>query len=177
MAELATIARPYAQALFQVSAGRSSQDTAQWLSQLAVVAADPSLQQVAMNPRLSHEQLFSLITSLLPRELPEEGCNFLRVILQNERVAALPEIARQFSILSTEAGGASDAVIYTAYPLEGEALASLVLKLEHRFGKKLDVRVVQDGSLIGGVRVVVGDEVLDASVKARVEQMRQALTA
>ena len=176
MAELATIARPYAQALFDASSGKLD-ETAQWVGQLAAVAGNAELLQVADSPKVHGSQLFELIAGLLPAALPEAGKNFLRLVLDNGRLAALPEIASQFESLKNAATGAADAVIYSAFPMEGAELADLMALLEKRFGTKLQPTVVVDQELIGGVRVVVGDEVLDTSVKARIEQMKQALTA
>ena len=176
MAELATIARPYAQALFDASAGKLD-ETAQWVGQLAAVAGNAELLQVADSPKVHGSQLFELIAGLLPAALPEAGKNFLRLVVDNGRLAALPEIASQFESLKNAATGAADAVIYSAFPMEGAELADLMALLEKRFGTRLQPTVVVDQELIGGVRVVVGDEVLDTSVKARIEQMKQALTA
>lgn len=176
MAELATIARPYAQALFDTSRDKLG-DTSSWLGHVAAIVGNDELQQLAANPKLGNDQLYQLIAEVMPTALPTEGSNFLRTVLQNGRLAALPEIARQFELLKNSVSGAADAVIYSAYPLEGSDLTDLVSRLEKRFNTRLNARVVTDASLIGGVRVVVGDEVLDTSVKARIEQMKQALTA
>ena len=176
MAEIATIARPYAQALFEASRNKLG-ETAQWLAPMASLVGNEEVLQLADNPKVGKKQLFELIAEAMPTALPTEGSNFLHTVLQNGRLAALPEIARQFESLKNSASGASDAVVYSAFPLEGADLTDLVNRLEKRFGARLNVRVVQDSSLIGGVRVVVGDEVLDTSVKARIEQMKQALTA
>ncbi|MBK7006456.1 MAG: F0F1 ATP synthase subunit delta [Burkholderiales bacterium] len=73
--------------------------------------------------------------------------------------------------------GSSDAVVYSAFPIDASALAEVAVMLEKRFGRKLNPSVVLQPELIGGIRVVVGDEVLDTSVKARLEQMKVALTA
>ena len=93
------------------------------------------------------------------------------------RVDALPEIAAQFRALVNAQGGSSDAVVFSAFAIDDKALAELTVVLEKRFGRKLNVTMQLDASLIGGVRVVVGDEVLDTSVKARLDQMKVALTA
>ncbi|MEO7641043.1 MAG: ATP synthase F1 subunit delta, partial [Ramlibacter sp.] len=109
--------------------------------------------------------------------LPEPARNFLRMAIENGRLTALPEIAFQFGALKNAQGGSSDAVVYSAFPIAADALAGVTGALEKRFGRKLNVSVQEDPSLIGGVRVVVGDEVLDTSVKARLEQMKVALTS
>ena len=98
-------------------------------------------------------------------------------MLDNGRLAALPEIAGQFTALVNSRSGVSDAVIESAYPIAGPALADVVATLEKRFARKLNARVELRPELIGGIRVSVGDEVLDTSVKARLEQMKVALSA
>ncbi|HEX8029917.1 MAG TPA: ATP synthase F1 subunit delta, partial [Vicinamibacterales bacterium] len=95
----------------------------------------------------------------------------------NGRLAALPEVAVQFRLLKNVQRGASDAVVYSAFPIDEAGLKTVAESLERRFGRKLNTRVELDPSLIGGIRAVVGDEVLDTSVKARLEQMKAALTA
>ncbi|MCR5866332.1 MULTISPECIES: F0F1 ATP synthase subunit delta [Aquincola] len=174
MAELATIARPYAEALFK--AGGDAQ-TAQQLNALAAVAADARLQQFADNPKAQPDQVYDLITSVANQPLSPALQNFLRTVIDNGRLAALPEIAAQFHALVNARSGISDAAIYSAFPIDDTALAEMVAALERRFGRKLNPTVWIDPALIGGVRVVVGDEVLDTSVKARLEQMKVALTA
>ena len=179
MAELATIARPYAEALFKACAdkGADLNSTVAWVEELAAIAANPQLRQLADNPNVSDAQVFDLITGVAKSALPESARNFLRVILDNGRLDALPEVAAQFRSLVNSKSGSSDAVVFSAFPIEDAALAELGASLEKRFGRKLNLTVKQDDSLIGGVRVVVGDEVLDTSVKARLEQMKAALTA
>jgi len=176
MAEIATIARPYAEALFQASRTQAAQ-AAVWLDELAAVAAHEQLRQFADNPKSSPAQVFDLIASVLKTSLPEMAQNFLRTVIDNGRLAALPEIARQFRVLKNAQQGAFDAVVYSAFELDGAALADLSGVLETRFGRKLNLQVELQPDLIGGVRVVVGDEVLDTSIKARLEQMKIALTA
>ena len=179
MAELATIARPYAEALFKASADKGADlgSTVAWVEELAAIAADPQLRQLADNPNVSKTQVFDLIAGVAKSALPEAARNFLRVVLENGRLDALPEAAAQFRSLVNSKSGSSDAVVFSAFPIEDAALAELGASLEKRFGRKLNLTVKQDDSLIGGVRVVVGDEVLDTSVKARLEQMKAALTA
>jgi len=176
MAELATIARPYAEALFQASQN-DLERTASWLEPLAAVAAHRQLLQLAGDPNMLATQLFEVISSILQQPLPPAGANFLRTVIENERLAALPEIAEQFRKLKNARGGSLDGVIYSPFPIDGAEVAAVAPALEKRFGRKLNLTVQSDPSLIGGIRVVVGDEVLDTSVKARLEQMKVALTA
>lgn len=176
MAEFATIARPYAEALFKAQRADLA-GAAAWVDQLAAVANDPTLQQFADNPKVSGKQVLDIINAVLKSPLPAVGQNFLSTVLENGRLSVLPEIAAQFRALSNAQSGSSDATVYSAFPIEGDALAETKALLEKRFGRKLNVSVQQDASLIGGIRVVVGDEVLDTSVKARLDKMKAALTA
>jgi F-type H+-transporting ATPase subunit delta len=176
MAELATIARPYAEALYK-ACGSDLAATAGWLDELAAIASNEQLQQFAANPKVTAQQAFDLITSVAKSALPEKARNFLHTVIDNGRLAALPDMAAQFRALMNAQSGSSDAVVYSAFPMDAAAVAELSGTLEKRFGRKLNVRVEQDPEIIGGVRVVVGDEVLDASVKARLEQMKVALIA
>ena len=176
MAELATIARPYAEALFKTS-GADLGGTAVWLDELAAIAASVELRQYADNPSVSAAQTFEMISGIMQTKLSEAAKNFLRAVIDNGRISVLPEIASQFRALKNAQSGSSDATVYSAFQLEGAALADLAVTLEKRFGRQLNLTVELEPELIGGVRVVVGDEVLDTSVKARLEQMKVALTA
>lgn len=176
MAEIATIARPYADALFK-AAGADAADVAVWLDELAAVASNAQLRQFADAPKSSSEQVFGVITGVLKNALPTIGQNFLRTVIDNGRIEALPEIAAQFRVLKNARQGSFDAVVHSAFDMDSASLADLSGVLEKRFGRKLNLQVQLQPDLIGGVRVVVGDEVLDTSIKARLEQMKVALTA
>jgi len=176
MAELATIARPYAEALFKAAQADAAAAT-QWLDELATIAGNEQLLQFADNPKVTAEQVFDVIVGVVKQNLNDQARNFLRTVLDNGRIAVLPEIAQQFRALVNAQRGSSDAVVYSAYDIDSAALADLAGVLEKRFGRKLNLQVELQPELIGGVRVVVGDEVLDTSVKARLEQMKVALTA
>ena len=176
MAEIATIARPYAEALYK-SARADLNGTAQWLDALAAVAGNAQLLQFAHSPKVTDGQVFDVVADVAKAPLPENGRNFLRTVIENGRLSALPEIAAQFRSLKNAQSGSSDAIVYSAFPIPDGALGGVSGALEKRFGRKLNVTVQEDPSLIGGIRVVVGDEVLDTSVKARLEQMKVALTA
>jgi len=174
MAELATIARPYAEALLKAGGDGA---TASELNALAAVAADAQLLAFADNPKVSAAQVTEVIGKVLNAQLSAKVGNLLAVLLENGRLNAIGEIAAQFQQLINARSGVSDAVIHSAFELSAAQLDEVKATLEKRFGRKLNATVVIDSSLIGGIRVVVGDEVLDTSVKARLEQMKVALTA
>ena len=176
MAELATIARPYAEALYKASAGQGAGLINQ-LDALAAVAGNEQLRQFADSPKALGSQVFDVLTGAARQTLDSKVINLLGAVIDNGRLAALPEIARQFKALVNAQSGSSDATLFSAFAIDDGTLAEVVTALERRFGRKLNARVVIDAELIGGIRVVVGDEVLDTSVKARLEQMKVALTA
>ena len=176
MAELATIARPYAEALFKASVSDLS-GAATWVEALQDIASNSQLQEFAENPNVTSAQVFDVIAGVSKVALPEMAKNFLRTVIDNGRLNVLPAIAEQFRALKNAQSGSADAVVYSAFAIDSTALAELAVTLEKRFARKLNVSVELQADLIGGIRVVVGDEVLDTSVKARLEQMKVALAA
>ena len=176
MAEPSTIARPYAAALFQSSTAADGVQLVAQLDVLAGIAGDAGLRQFASDPKVSDEQVFNLVSGIAGSDLSPKLKNLLNIVIDNGRLSVLPEIASQFRTLVNDRGGIADAHIVSAFPLDAAQLADLGKVLEKRFGRQLRTSVSVDSSLIGGVRVTVGDEVLDTSVAARLEQMRIALT-
>jgi F-type H+-transporting ATPase subunit delta len=180
MAELATIARPYAEALFQAGAA-DREALSVWLDAMAAVAENAQLQQFADNPNVTAKQVFDVIAETLTANfqvtLSASAKNFLETVIANGRINVVCEIAKQFRKLKNATAGASDAVVFSAFAIDATALSDLKALLEKRFERKLNLSVQLQPELIGGIRVVVGDEVLDTSVKARLEQMKVALTA
>lgn len=177
MAELATIARPYAEALFRATDAAVAPSLVAPLLQLAQVATEPSLCEFADNPKISAQQVSEMILGVLPAPPPDALQNLLQVVLENRRLSAFGEIAAQYHALVDAHAGVSQATVYSAFEMSAAQLADITSTLARRFGRTLDTRVVIDPALIGGVRVVVGDEVLDTSVRAKLEQMRTALAA
>jgi F-type H+-transporting ATPase subunit delta len=177
MAELATIARPYAEALFRVAQGGNLQAWSQTVAEMAAVAALSEVQELASNPRLTDKQIAETFLSVLKTTVSAEAKNLVAALVENGRLALLPEIAEQFKQLVNQQQGSADAEITSAFPMEASQVADLVAALEKKFGRKLNPSVAVDPSLIGGVRVVVGDEVLDTSVRAKLQQMQTALAS
>jgi F-type H+-transporting ATPase subunit delta len=179
MAEIATLARPYAEALFR-AAGPRATELAQPLAALATLSTDANLRQFADNPKVSATQVHDLLAGVALQQglsLPPMLGNLLRTVLENGRLVALPEIAAQFQSLVNAGAGIAQARIESAFPIEPAQLAEVVAMLEKRFGTRLEPRVEIVPELIGGIRVSVGDEVLDTSVKARLQQMKLSLAA
>jgi F-type H+-transporting ATPase subunit delta len=177
MAELATIARPYAEALDRSVSGTDALALIPQLQALAAVAGHPDMKQLADNPKVTAKQVLEVITGVAKVTLDPKVTNLLRAVVENGRLSALPEISSQFNALVKSRSGTSDATIESAFPIDAAQLPQVVAVLEKRFGRKLNASVVVEPSLIGGIRVVVGDEVLDTSVRARLDKMRLALVA
>jgi F-type H+-transporting ATPase subunit delta len=175
MAELVTIARPYADAVFRIAKESGAQGT--WssrLARLALIAQDGDMASVMGNPRLSAEQVAELLISLSEDNDPTLG-SFIRTLAENRRLALLPEISRLFDLAKSQEEGVKEAVVHSAFPIDDAQVAALLQQLETRFATRLTARVVVDPSLIGGVRVAVGDQVLDASVRGKLDAMAVAL--
>jgi len=177
MAELATIARPYAEALFRVAQSGNLAAWSDLVTEMAQIAANPDFQALASNPKVSEQQVSDTLLVLLKSPVGAEAKNFIAMLVENGRLALLPEIAAQFHALKNAQEGAADARITSAFALTDAQVADLMAALEKKFGRKLNPSVTVDESLIGGVRVVVGDEVLDTSVRAKLQQMHVALAA
>jgi F-type H+-transporting ATPase subunit delta len=176
MAELATLARPYAEAIFGLADKAGA--LPQWsrvLAAMAQVVGHPDVKACIENPNLTADQLYGLFVELCSEELGTDAQNFLRVLIANDRLLLLPEIRHQFEALKHEREGVVEADITSAFPLEDSRLAGLVSNLEQRFKRKIDPRVSVDQELIGGVRITVGDEVIDGSVRGMLDVMKSSL--
>ena len=126
MAELATIARPYADALFKAAtagAGMDLASTADWVDELAAIAANPQLRDLADNPKVTADQVFAVVTGVARTALSDMAKNFLRTVIDNGRLNALPEVAAQFRALVNRRNGSSDAVVFSAFPMDSSALS------------------------------------------------------
>jgi F-type H+-transporting ATPase subunit delta len=176
MAELATIARPYAEALFRVAKTGNLQAWSELVSELAHVATHPDVQALSRNPKVTDQQIVDTLLALLKSAVNDEIKNLVSMLVENGRVTLLPEIGVQFQTLKNAREGTADLAISSAFELNDVQVKELVATLEKKFGRKLNPSVQVDNSLIGGVRVVVGDEVLDTSVRAKLQQMQVALT-
>jgi F-type H+-transporting ATPase subunit delta len=176
MAENATIARPYAEAAFGIAdAAGALAAWARALDVLAQVVAHPEVREAIGNPRLNDEQLYGLVASLGGDAVTAEVQKFLRVLIENSRVALLPEIRELFQELKNEREGVVDAIVSTAFELDSGQTAELVADLERRFKRKVNPVVTVDKELIGGLQVKIGDEVIDGSVRGQLAAMAVAL--
>lgn len=176
MAETATIARPYAEAVFEL--GKQQKALPQWSGMLAfaaTVTSSPELRALDGNPRITTRQLADLVIGICGDRLNGEARNLIQVLVHNRRLSVLPEIRELFERLKEEYEGQVEAVITSALPLSDDQAKRLCEKLEAKYGRKVMAKVTLDASLIGGVKVQVGDEVIDGSLRGRLEAMSHML--
>jgi len=176
MAESVTIARPYAQAVFRLA--REGKALAAWsdrLQRLASIAQDAEMTKVVGNPKFSAGQVTDLFVSLTGEAGNPELISFVGLLAENERLNVLTQIQEIYEQLKSADEGVKDAVVTSAYALDDAQLKNLMSQLESHFGSKLQPRVEVDAALIGGIRVAVGDQLLDASVRGKLDAMATAL--
>lgn len=177
MAEISTIARPYAEAAFAVA--EKSGDLSRWsvmLGNLATTADRPEVRELVGNPLVSNADLVGIFAAASGDTSPETR-NFLGMLVDNDRLAALESVRDQFDLLKQEREGIVDADIESAFPLAGAELADLVANLERKFSRRIKPTVTVVADLIGGVTIAVGDQVIDSSVRGQLAAMATRLAS
>jgi F-type H+-transporting ATPase subunit delta len=172
MLETATLARPYAQAAFEHA--RGSGQVSPWSEGLAFLAAlfsDPALRGLVHDPRIGRPRLTQLIFDLAGERLTPDLRNFVRVLLDADRILILPEIARLYALLVAEAAGVVEVEVISAFALEEGQQLAIERAVRRRAGKEIDVKHRIDPALIGGAVIRMGDLVIDASVRGRLQQL------
>jgi len=178
MAEPSTVARPYAEAAFRLADGAGALGKwSEMLAALAMVSADQRVRAAVADPNLGDAQAAGLFIGILTGRLSGEGENFVRVLAQNGRLDLLPEIRSQFDALKNEREGVLEAEVHSAFELSDAQVADLVQRLEKKTGRKVKAKVQVNKDLIAGVRVVLGDKVIDGSARAQLGALETALKA
>lgn len=176
MAEAITIVRPYAVAAFRLA--REHNTLTKWsemLSFTAAVAADPQMKAYIEDPKVTSEALEKMFLAVCDKKLDTAGVNLIKLLVEYGRLALLPEVAAAFEELKAEDEGVLQAEITAAAEPADSAVKDLVQRLESRFGKKIEASVNIDPELIGGVKVVIGDTVIDASVRGQLQELAYTL--
>jgi len=176
MAELTTIARPYAQALFSLA--KDTGRLAEWSDMLAFIAgvyADPQVRQTLANPKLTQDDAERLLVGICGERLEDAARNLLILLVRNDRLSALPHIVERYGQLRRTHQSTVEASVESAFPLNDRQLEILVQRLEKRTGQRVKADLQVAPELIGGVRVQIGDEVWDASVRGQIDSMAAAL--
>ncbi|MCC6610449.1 MAG: F0F1 ATP synthase subunit delta [Burkholderiales bacterium] len=176
MAEIATIARPYAEAVFKLAeSGGQFDPWAALLGRLSQAIEHPDVRACIGNPNVSAAKLTDVLVSVMGAGVSAEAKNFVQLVVANRRLEAVGEIRALYEDMVNERKGVVDAEITSAFPLEDAQLEELVGSLERRFKRKVEPHVTVDQALIGGVAVKVGDEVIDGSVRGKLAAMSTAL--
>ena len=176
MAEKSTIARPYAQAAFDLAQQKSELKTwSDMLGMLSSVVSDEQMKNLFGNPQVGKEALVDLVLNVCGDKLNTEGQNFVRILADNKRLEVLPEIATMFEAHRAEAERTVEAEVISAFPLSDAQKDSLVSALKQKLGREVTLAVETDESLIGGAIVRAGDMVIDGSVTGHLDKLAQAL--
>ncbi|MGA7799599.1 MAG: F0F1 ATP synthase subunit delta [Gammaproteobacteria bacterium] len=177
MAELTTIARPYAQAIFELA--HAEDRLPAWSDMLALAAAvvaDPQIEALIDSPQLTEEQLSELLTGICGERLDEHGRNVIRLLAENHRLAMLPEIARLYEQRRSQAEGAVHAQLISAFAATDAQQAAVIEALKKRLGRDIQLECSVDTGLLGGAVVRAGDLVIDGSVRGRLARLGTALS-
>ncbi|TRZ67002.1 MAG: F0F1 ATP synthase subunit delta [Rhodocyclaceae bacterium] len=176
MAENVTLARPYAEATYQLAlAGNALSEWSEMLERMVAVAAHPEMRVCIDNPRLPARDLTQMFVDAVDGSLTADQKSFVRLLVENRRLGVVTEIRKLYLELKNAHDGVRDAQITSAFPLDAASLTQLVADLEHRFKCKIQATVNVDPELIGGARIAVGDQVIDASVRGKLAAMSVAL--
>ena len=179
MAELSTIARPYAVAAYKL--GREQKALGKWSEMLgfaAAVASDAQIKAYIQDPKVVSEDLLATFLKVCGDKLNENGQNLIKVLVEYGRLSILPEIYSAFEALKAQDEGTLTAeIIIAASKISAAETKDFVKRLEAKFGKKIEASVSVDPEIIGGIKIVVGDTVIDASVKGQLQNLAYTLTA
>jgi F-type H+-transporting ATPase subunit delta len=176
MAEAITVARPYADAVYKLAVAKNAlHEWSRMLEYAAAMAEQEHIKMLIGNPIVSTKQLGELLLEVGKNNFNEEGRSLLTLLVENDRIDVLPQISQLFEQLKAQHEGVLEAKIVSAFAINDRQLKKLISDLEQKFKSKIEAKVSVDPELIGGVKVEIGDEVLDTSVRAKLESMAVAL--
>lgn len=172
MAEIQTLARPYAVAVFELAQSRQAlTDWSEMLAFITAVAGDANMQRLASDPRVDRGRFLDLFLDIGGQNINAEGANFIRLLVENRRLNLLPEIVEQYEARKTEAEARVEATVVTAFPLIATQLQSLSEALKRKFGREVNLTVEVDKTLMGGIVIRTGDLVIDGTVRGRLAEL------
>jgi len=178
MAEISTIARPYAVAAYKL--GKEQKALAKWSEMLGFatqVASDAQMQAYINDPNVVADDLQATFLKVCGNKLNENAQNLIKVLVEYGRLSILPAISDAFEALKAQDEGTLEANIIAASKPSAAEVKDLVKRLEAKFGKKVEATVSIDPEIIGGIKIIVGDTVIDASVKNQLQNLAYTLTA
>jgi len=175
MSEVTTIARPYAKAAFEFAVEQKAVDS--WLEMLlfaAEVSKDSTLQQV-IHSSIAPDQLAQLFIQICGEQLNEYGHNLIKVMAENGRLSVLPDVLVEFTALKAELDKEVEAVITSAAALSDAEKTKIQKSLENRYQRKVRLTCQLDPSLMAGLVIKIGDDIIDASVRSKLTRLAEAL--
>jgi F-type H+-transporting ATPase subunit delta len=176
MAEAITIARPYATAVFRLAKEKNA--LAEWSEQLGLLAGITSNVEISAlidDPKLGSTELEKIMLSICEGKLNAEATNLVKLMIENDRLTIMSDVAEAFEALKAQDEARLEALLTAAEKPSDEQVQMLVKQLEARFGKKIEAQVEIDPELIGGIKIVVGDTVIDASVRGQLQELAYTL--
>ena len=178
MAEISTIARPYAVAAYKLA--KETKSLAKWSDMLGFatqVSIDTQMQALINDPNVISTNLQATFLQVCGDKLDEQGQNFIKVLVEYNRMSIMPAILSAFEALKSQDEGTLDAQIVAASKPTDAEISDLLKRLEAKFGKKIEANVTIDADLIGGFKIIVGDTVIDSSVKSQLQNLAYTLAA
>lgn len=176
MADLSTIARPYAKAVFELASSAGALDAwSEMLELLAAISVDDHMQSFASNPKYTSDQVSDLILGVAGDKLTDQGKNIVKLLAENHRVNTLPDIAALFEMFKAEAEGTVDVEVKSVEPLTEQHKQELGASLRKKLGRDVRMTFELDSTLIGGALITAGDLVIDGTVRGRLEKLSASL--
>ncbi len=176
MSESSSIARPYAQAIFELA--RDAGNFEHWsenLKNLSDIVSLPDMQAVLSDPRIARNQVLDIVLKIGGSEFDELTQNFVRVLSHYRRLPIVPQIAKQYETLRAAEQGIIDAELETAYEIDDNQLSQLIDAMQNKLGRKVRLTRKLNADLIGGVVIRAGDWVIDDSIRARLDKLSSTL--
>lgn len=176
MAELTTLARPYAKAAFEVAlAGKALDEWSKMLAVSAAIARDETVGSLLKSPALSSEQVSKAFVQVCGDELNEKGKNFIRLLAENKRLVLLPQISQLYDVLKANQEKSVDVEVTTAFEISSEISTKLAQALKTRLQRDINMVTRVDHALIGGVVIRAGDMVIDSSVRGKLSKLAESM--
>ena len=176
MAELTTLARPYAKAVFELARDSGKLDAwSEALGFLGAVVENDSVQAMIASPNVEEKDLLAMFEAAAGDRLDDERRNLLRLLIENGRVTALPDVAALYEVMKAEAEGAVDVEVTSVEPVSEDYRQRIGEALKRKLGRDVRLNFSIDESLIGGALIRAGDLVIDGTVRGRLDKLAGAL--
>jgi len=176
MAESITVARPYAVAAWRHAQAEGKAGLwADMLVLMANIVSDETMSRIVADPRVDAGRLSQLMLDICGGRVNETAESLIKLLAENNKLSLMPEISSVFAALKSEAGGAIDAKLLTAYPVNAKFEQVIAAAMQKKLDREVNFTIEEDKSLLGGVIIRAGDMVIDASVRGQIESLANEL--